>query len=347
MKNWISRLFGGSPEPQAAPITVAGPATTIDRAPDTTGAPGSADSADADDTETLDGGAADALFYRWLVGPADAVAASTEQLILDELARLAASPSGGANLVPRVPAVIPQLLKSLRDEGVSGADLSRQIAQDVVLVAEVIREANSPYYHPTAPIKTIEGAVMLLGQNGLRMLLARVSFRPIISMQSGYFAKRVAPQVWSQSEKCALAGSLLAPALQANPFEAYLCGLMHNVGMIVAFRLIDQIYHEQTLPESDQFCAGLAHAARVLSARIAALWDFPASVVEAIERMDDASVDEPDAPALARALAAADRLSKLRMLVDAGQLDADDPQVTGDMDRATLKCFDKLRMQED
>ncbi|MES2150508.1 MAG: HDOD domain-containing protein [Pseudomonadota bacterium] len=322
---WLARMFGGSSAddtldaPCAAPAPVA--PVPVDAAP-----------------PNVDG-----LFYRWLTGSASREAApGIDKLILDELARLAASPDAGAALVPRVPAVIPQLLRSLRDDSVSGADLSRQLAQDVVLVAEVIREANSPYYHPTAPVRNIEGAVMLLGQNGLRMVVARVSFRPIISMQAGQFARHVAPLIWSQSEKCALGANLLAAGLRANPFEAYLASLMQNVGLIVAFRLIDQIYAGADLPQSEHFIASLFAEARAMSARIATLWDFPDTVAAAI-----AKAGQPDAAPLARALALADRLAKLRLLVDAGQLDADAPGVLHGLDKATLACFEKLRSEED
>lgn len=283
----------------------------------------------------------DALFYRWLAGPPGAdVQPAAERLILDEFTRLVQAPQSGADLVPRVPAVIPQLLRSLRDDSISGAELSRQLAQDVVLVAEVIREANSPYYRPSAPVKTIEGAIMLLGQNGMRMLLARVAFRPIISNQSGRFALQVAPLVWRQSEACALAASTLAPALRANPFEAYLAGLLHHVGLIVAFRLIDQVYSGAALPQSDQFRAALLANARLLSARIAALWEFPVTVSIAIEQ-----AGLPGAPPLAQALALADRIAMLRMLVDAGQLAADDARVR-ELGPAAAACFQKLSQEE-
>lgn len=61
---------------------------------------------------------------------------------------------------------------------------------------------------------------MLLGQNGMRMLLARVAFRPIIGVGNGRHARRVAPVIWRQSETCALAASLLAPSMRANGFES-------------------------------------------------------------------------------------------------------------------------------
>ena len=286
----------------------------------------------------------DAVYYRWLAaaGP-QAATAETEKQILDELTRLAQSPVDGAALVPRVPAIIPQLMRTLRDEDMNASELSRQLAQDVVLVAEVYREANRPCYRPryhsSPPVDTIEGAIMLLGQNGMRMLLARVAFRPIISMQSGVLAKRTAPLIWRQSEKCAQAASLLAPSMRANAFEAYLAGLMANVGIVVAFRLI---YKDEALPQSDEFIDELFTQGRILSARIAELWEFPAAVTDAI-----AHAGEPDAPALAQTLALGDRVSKLRMLVDATKYVHDDPFVVDGLSKAALACFDKLEDDED
>ena len=159
-----------------------------------------------------------------------------------------------ADLVPRVPAVIPQLLRSLRDDSMSGADLSRQLAQDVVLVAEVIREANSPYYRPAAPIKTIEGAVMLLGQNGMRMLLARVAFRPIISSQSGPFALQAAPLVWRQSEACALAGQHAGAPAGRQSLRSLPCRPAAPCRPDRRAAPDRPDLHRPALPHSDDFC---------------------------------------------------------------------------------------------
>jgi HD-like signal output (HDOD) protein len=288
----------------------------------------------------VDAADADTLYYRWLTaGVADPASGVSAKVLLDELARLAASPGAGAHLVPRVPAIIPQLLRSLRDENMSAADLSRLLSQDVVLVAEVIRGANSPYYSPNAPIKTIESAIMLLGQNGMRLLLARVAFRPVISTQTGKLARLAAPQAWRHAERCAQAANLLAPRLRANPFESYLAGLMLDVGLIVAFRLFDQINPDMVLPQSDQFHEGVARHARTLSARIAAMWEFPPAVVEAIT-----GAAQPGGTPLARTLALADRVAKLRMLADAGVIGAADPATLAGMDAATVACFEKLNL---
>lgn len=323
--SWISRLFGAAPA-----VGTAQPGVPAMQAP-------------AHDQQApqfaLPPATIDALFYRWMTGAGEQESAlNTGRIVLDGLARLVDSPSTGASLVPRVPAVIPELLRSLRDYSITSADLARQLSQDVVLVAEVIREVNSPYYHPGAPVRNLEGAVMLLGENGLRMLLARVSFRPIISMQTGTYARMVAPHVWSQAENCALAASLLSTRIDVNPFEAYLAGLMQNVGLIVAFRLIDQLSPDQSLPYSAEFCARLFSDARVLSSRIAALWDFPRPVAAAIEE-----AGLPAAEGLAQALAYGDQVAKLRMMVDAGQLEA---SIADAMGPAARDVFDKIKPEE-
>ena len=328
---WIGKLLNGGdaknkPAPEQVPPEAAASGTA--RAP-------------------LTSDEVDALFYRWLAGVGSQQAqAGTEQQILDELTRLTREPLAGAALVPRMPAIIPQLMRTLQEENMNAAELSRQLAQDVLLVAEVYREANRPRYHSrynsSPSISSMESAIMLLGQNNMRMLLARVAFRPVVSMQSGGLTMRAAPQIWRQSEKCALAASLVAPGLQANAFDAYLAGLMANVGLVVAFRLIDQLHAPDAFPHSDAFIAQVFVQARRLSVRIAELWEFPESVTSAI-----AQAGQVDAYPQAQALALGERLSKLHMLIDAAQFPADDSFVLAGLGKSELQVFDKLADDED
>lgn len=352
MKNWIARLFGAAPrspgslpaQPGAAsgvPAPAATPpASSTPPAPTTPPAPSAAAAAaPAPDP----GPALDLAFYRWLAGAVPAAApadAATEALVLAELSRLAQRPANAAELVPRVPSVIPELLRSLRDDSVSGADIARMVAQDVVLVGEVIREANSSWYRPPAPVRTIQGALILLGRNGLRMLLARVAFRPIISTQTGRFASQVAPQIWRQSEKCALAASTLAPTTGADPFEAYLAGLVQNVGLVVVFRLIDQVCDGKALPASNSVVGVLFALARRMAYGIALHWDFPETVAGAI-----LEGSRPESSALGQVLAQGDRLAKLRLLVDAGAVQPEHPLVGAILGTRLRPCYDQLADQ--
>jgi HD-like signal output (HDOD) protein len=320
MKNWINRLRGASENAAAAPAGL-----------------------DADGEQAVDLTAEiDAAFYRWLTATRHYAAADeVKTRILDDVRLLTAKPDEASGLVPRVPEAIPRLLASLNDEDASIAELARQVAQDLVLVAEVIREANSAYYRPIAPVKNVESAIMMLGQNGLRMLLARIAFRPLVTMQSDGIAHATAPLIWNQSVSCALAASLMAPGLSTGVFEAYLGGLIQNLGLVVAFRLADRICVNGKVPGSSAFGVELLACSRQLSAAIAAHWQFPAKVVGAIT-----NVDAPDGGALAEALALGDRIAKLRMLIDAGLLQEDDKLVTDGLDNFQRRCLGKLSKLE-
>lgn len=370
MKNWIARLFGAASRSSSSRSAQAG-ATPGPALPDTAplspaaasaSAPASAVASDPASASVPDPGPAlDLAFYRWLAGSAvgaggppavpatvpantpaaaPATAPAAESLVLAELARLAQRPAHAAELVPRVPSVVPELLRSLRDDSVSGADIARMVAQDVVLVGEVIREANSSYYRPPTPVRTIQGALILLGRNGLRMLLARVAFRPVISTQTGRFAKQVAPQIWRHSEKCALAASTLAPTTGADPFEAYLAGLVQNVGLVVAFRLIDQVCDGDVLPASSSFVGVLFALARRMGHGIALHWEFPETVAGAILEGSRA-----DGSPLARVLAQGDRLAKLRLLADGGAIAPDHPLLAAVLGTRLRPCYDRLADQ--
>jgi HD-like signal output (HDOD) protein len=169
------------------------------------------------------------------------------------------------------------------------------------------------------------------------MLVARIAFRPLINMQANGFAREVAPRVWNQSVSCALAASLMAPGLSAGVFEAYLAGLMQNVGLVVAFRLADRVCPDGKVPASSTFGAELLACSRQLSAAIAGHWNFPATVADAIGHADQPGQDQ-----LAQALAQGDRIAKLRLMIDAGILPEDDGLVTEGLDNFQRRCLGKL-----
>jgi HD-like signal output (HDOD) protein len=330
MKNWIARLFGSGPaavpaQPGAAQTAAAKGGTQ----------PASAQGHTAGQDHGLD------LWHCLTAGAAASAPTSQAlahaQLVLAELDRLIAAPSDAAGLVPRVPEIIPQLLRSLRDEDSSSAELARPLARDPALVAELIREANSPFYRSSGQVRTIDAALLVLGRNGLRMLLARAAFRPLIGMQGGRHSRQAGARLWNHTENCALAASLLAPAFRADPFEAYLAGLMDDLGLIVAFRLFDGVLEADALPRDPAFAGALLARTRTLAARIAMQWEMPPPIAAAIL----GAANRPAATGLASALLEAERLACLRMMMDQGVQDADYPGADDGKDERA-RVFERL-----
>jgi hypothetical protein len=81
---------------------------------------------------------------------------------------------------PRRPALMPQLLQAVNDANAASDKLSRMIAHDPVLTADVLRLANSSLYRVTpAPIETIKRAIVVCGVDSLRGMLAAAMLQPV------------------------------------------------------------------------------------------------------------------------------------------------------------------------
>lgn len=268
---------------------------------------------------------ATADFNRWLFS-ADAntelFVTPLEQRVLTALEDIINGKQSGVNLVRRMPGVIPQLLQSLRTDDFSGAELARKISNDVVLVAAVIRLANNAFYGMDKPITSIEHAVLVVGQDGLRQLISGVAFKPILNLKSGYYTQLIAPKCWRQAEMCALAARLLAVDEPVHPFEGFLAGLIQYVGLIVSLRVMDQITEGDPRLGSESFCNMLISHARTLSSNIAREWQFPPAVVTAIEEQGSKS-RLVQLSATGRILSTADFLGKIYVLSEYGMPTAD------------------------
>lgn len=290
-----------------------------------------------------------ANFSNCLFGANDDAEIFTSQIesdILAALEKIVRSSQSGANLVRRMPGVIPQLLQSLRTEEFSGTDLAHKISPDVVLVAEVLRLANSAGYHASKSITSIEHAILILGHGGMRQLITGVAFKPIIDLKSGHFTKLAALNIWEQSRKCAVANRLLAHHERVDPFEAFLAGLMQNVGLLASLRVMDQMSVDGRLIGSVSFFNSLIGYARILSCNIGKEWHFPEPVITAIEEQGSIYNHAEMSP-IGKILSIGDYLSKMQLLHHHRRLDIHDASVTQGLSAKEMHCLMELDALDD
>jgi HD-like signal output (HDOD) protein len=343
MFQWFSRLF--SPPAGSAQLA---PAPTAVAVPPVAAAPGAEPAAAAAVSSLVSFEQKDnvnANFYDWLFDtPADDGGLDTnpfETQVLEALTAILASQQSGAALVRRLPGVIPQLLQSLRSDSFSSAQLSRTIANDVVLVAAVVRLANTSLLGSGQTIGSVDHAVLVIGQEGLRQLITGVAFRPIIDMHSGLFTRTLAPRIWSQSERCAVACRMLAEEMGLDPFEAFLAGLVQSVGLIVTLRIMDQAAKESGQLGSAVFCSSLLRDARTLTCNIGREWNFPPAVIQAISEQGSMRKGALLSP-LGQLLALSDYLSKVRILVEQSRLAEGDARLFKGLAPGALACYNDL-----
>ncbi|HEU4845364.1 MAG TPA: HDOD domain-containing protein [Burkholderiaceae bacterium] len=285
--------------------------------------------------------------YRWLFGAAgDGLELSArETQVLERLAALLATGQSGADLVGRMPGLLPQLLQSLRSPAFSGADVARKISGDVVLVSAVLHLANcaSLQHERGKAIASVEHAVIVIGQEGLRQLVTAVAFRPIINLQSGHYTRQLAPRLGELSERGALAARMLAADGGADPFDAFLAGLLLDVGLLVSLRMMDQASAPGALG-SPIFCARLRQQVLALSHRIAQEWHFAPAVIDAIgQQRQPAQRGAAALSDLGRLLCWADYLGKASVLAAHGAIDGNDPDLTGALPPPAQACYAALQ----
>ena len=237
MSFWTQRvaaLFGGPPPKAARPaapvraVPVEQPAVPVAK-PAATDAPAVADTRLA--------------LFEWLAGPGsvlDAPLTPPEQRLLRHLDTLLGNDAARADLLPRAPAVIPQLMSSLRDEGQSAQALAQRVAKDANLVAEVIRLASSVHARADRPVADLADAIRRLGTEGLRRVIAKVVLKPIFDAPAHSLSGRAVSRLWAHAEAQAQACMDAAAAAGVDPFEAFVAGLMHNIGWSAALRAIDR-----------------------------------------------------------------------------------------------------------
>ena len=186
-------------------------------------------------------------FFCWLIGvPANAAARPPAGALIGELLgrvdEIIASETLRAGLLPRAPHVIPQLMKTLRDERYSSTDVAERISRDVVLTAEVVRSATSVLARGDDDEEIdLPRAVQVIGTQGLRRAIANVVLRPIFDAKGSSLSARAATQIWKDADRKARLAAAIAGQYDLDPFDGYLAGLLHNSGWTAVLRAIDNL----------------------------------------------------------------------------------------------------------
>ncbi len=241
------------------------------------------------------------------------------------------------------PAVATKLMNVANSSSVSIRDMCRIIECDASLSMELLRIANSPIYGCGGQVRTIEQAAVLLGTRGLRDLAATTA-------AAGLFESTVNPIVndlWQHSLGCATVARMLARKVDdVDADEAFLAGLVHDVGKLVMVTLLEEHYDlvEPSLA-GQEVCGeetsryGMHHAE--LGGECSEDWGLPMEIADAVRFHHDPSAAE-ESVAMAQVISAANHLSKGWKLGVPGDVDVDIPAV---LEAAGLS-FDEATLQE-
>ena len=194
------------------------------------------------------------------------------------------------NSIPTVPAIIRPLLFYL-ERPVDRVEVQRivdLVSCDEAISAQCLRVANSALYFRAREVRTVHGAIVVLGVRQVREILLSCSLLNLLPKQNWFIDPLV---FWEHSLGCGLVSRFCArKARFAEPERAYLAGLLHDLGELVnmmsfqeEFRAAAQLARSEQIPlhQAELSALGFTHCdtGKILAEH----WRLPEDIMEVVE----------------------------------------------------------------
>jgi HD-like signal output (HDOD) protein len=191
--------------------------------------------------------------------------------------------------LPTLPTIVSKMIDQVDSPRTSTAALARLIASDQALTAKVLKFANSAYYGFPREISTVNMAIVVLGFNAVKEMGLSLSVFDVFKKtpSNAYFDVTL---FWEHSVGCGVAARMLArtykPALAG---EAFVAGLLHDVGKVILKQYFDTEFAEiikaqqernVTLEEAELATIETTHTQ--IGNWLAEKWNLPELICETI-----------------------------------------------------------------
>nr|WP_320115270.1 HDOD domain-containing protein [uncultured Desulfuromonas sp.] len=196
-----------------------------------------------------------------------------------------------------MPLIAHKVLDLMHSGQVDAHALAAVIVQDQALALRVLKLANSPYYGFSRRISTVQDAVVILGDKALRNMVLILAMKGM----HNHFGD-TERFLWEESAAYAMAARFIAEKVPGlHPEEAFMAGLMSNVGEVVSnndnpqrFRTVFNRCRRQG--RCDESAASeLPYPFTVLGAAVLSSWNFSPLLVASLYYAEtDDLVGEPE-----------------------------------------------------
>ncbi|WP_083827475.1 HDOD domain-containing protein [Thiorhodococcus drewsii] len=206
--------------------------------------------------------------------------------------------------IPPIPDIVLALKKELDRPDPNMQKASELIGQDIAITGKLLKTINSPAFGLSAKVGSVQQAVSIMGLRRLANMVTAEAIDRMLADQGGE-----AKVVWdSILEEARVMVEIARLSRGVTPDEAYLFGMMHDVGCLVFTGLFESystefILHRHTdteeLIDFEMKHLGVDHP--TVSFLLAGNWKLPDQMALAIylhHRVECAEVDDPKVRAL-------------------------------------------------
>lgn len=135
--------------------------------------------------------------------------------------------------IATLPEVTLKIIELVENPKSTASDLHAVIAGDPALSSRILKVVNSSFYGLPGQIASINRAIVLLGLNAVKNIAIAASLAKLF--RGGDLTTRFsAKSLWDHSNACAAACKIITDTLKLGlADEAFLAGLMHDIGIMV------------------------------------------------------------------------------------------------------------------
>ncbi len=139
--------------------------------------------------------------------------------------------------LPRLPRVAQKALSMLGGDNTNFKALGDLIGQDPALSADVLRIANSAAFRGIREIANLEHAFSRLGTRELRSMILSKHTKGLM-IRTGGAEKTLGEELWQRAVASAEFMTQMAPRYRLPQDEAFLAGLLHDIGSLALLRIM-------------------------------------------------------------------------------------------------------------
>jgi HD-like signal output (HDOD) protein len=202
---------------------------------------------------------------------------------------------GGRAALPLLPHVATQALDLANKPDASVREFAELIMKDPPIAARFIATANSALYSRGQSIRSVNDAVARIGLGGARDLVFQVVYASTVSGLERFQTE--VQESFERSVLCGVICRVAAPLLRLNIADAYLCGLLHDIGESRVYRILSE---SKLTPTPDE-ARSLVHKYHPRAgAELAIRWALPDEIVQVCRRHEEKGVPTSDQLRLVR-----------------------------------------------
>lgn len=183
--------------------------------------------------------------------------------------------------------------REVRENKLDADLICKILEEDITLVTELLRMANSAFFSGMSPVGSLKEAAVRLGVRQIASIVFSVSQKRLYSASKGLFQERL-KSLWKHTSAVSIGARWLAANAGYRNLadEAFVAGLLHDIGKLSLLCIIEDLMINENLEVEDAvidqtlLAMNCEHGATLLDS-----WNLPESFKTIVLQQFDEDLD--------------------------------------------------------